>query len=165
MMPGAASHIALTGGWLARKSPPYTVSSKCSQVESPSPLVLTAPLMPPCAHTECERRQGTNENTSTSWPASASLMIAASPARPPPTTMKRCLATLRPDGDERVKGVQTEEGKEDAEAGAGVGRQLLRTRADGDAPMNQESPQAIGEMEAGAEDADGVEDPGRQAEE
>ena len=59
MMPGAASHIALTGGWFARKSPPYTVSSKCSQGESPSPFVLTAPLMPPCAHTEWERLTGT----------------------------------------------------------------------------------------------------------
>src|ERR1043166_8309937 len=86
MIAGAISHMALAGGWLARKSPPYTVSSKCSQVESPSPFVFTAPLMPPCAQTECERLTGTTENRSTSCPASAIFMVAASPARPPPTT-------------------------------------------------------------------------------
>src|ERR1044072_1276587 len=61
------------------------VSSKCSQVESPSPLVLTAPLMPPCAQTECERFTGTTEKRSTSCPASAIFMAAAKPASPPPT--------------------------------------------------------------------------------
>ena len=87
MIDGPASHIAFTGGWSARKSPPYTVSSKCWYVESPWPFVFTAPLMPPCAHTECDRRQGTNENTSQSWPASAILMTVMRPASPPPTTM------------------------------------------------------------------------------
>src|SRR3954465_3965508 len=87
MTAGAASHIALTGGWLARKSPPYTVSSKCCQVESPSPFKFLAALMPPCAHTECERLTGTIENRSTSPPISAIFMTAASPASPPPTTM------------------------------------------------------------------------------
>src|ERR687883_851724 len=77
--------MALAGGWFARKSPPYTVWSKCSQVESPSPLVLTAPLMPPCAQTECERLTGTTEKRSTACPASASFIAAASPASPPPT--------------------------------------------------------------------------------
>src|SRR5260370_39470340 len=77
--------MALAGGWFARKSPPYTVSSKCSQVESPSPLVLTAPLMPPCAQTEPERFTGTTENSSTACPASAIFIAAANPANPPPT--------------------------------------------------------------------------------
>src|SRR4029434_11110553 len=86
MIAGAISHMALAGGWLARKSPPYTVSSKCSQVESPSPLVFTAPLIPPCAHTECERFTGTTEKRSTLWPASAIFIAAAQPASPPPTT-------------------------------------------------------------------------------
>src|SRR4051812_13059409 len=81
--------MALTGGWWARKSPPLTESMKWISGESPSPLVLTAPLMPPCAHTEWERRHGTNENTSTSNPASAILITVMRPARPPPTTMKR----------------------------------------------------------------------------
>src|SRR5215471_669117 len=165
MIPGAASHIALTGGWLARKSPPYTVSSKCSQVESPSPLVLTAPLMPPCAHTECERRQGTNENTSTSCPASASLMMAASPARPPPTTMKRCLAISGPDGDEREQRVQSEQDEDHADPGAQIGGQLLRARPDRDPPVDEKPPEPVGEMKARAEDADDVEDPGRHPEE
>src|SRR5918996_772627 len=61
------------------------VSSKCNQVESPSPLVLTAPLIPPCAQTECERFTGTTENRSTARPASAMRMAAARPASPPPT--------------------------------------------------------------------------------
>src|SRR5215470_9450452 len=85
MIEGAISHMALAGGWLARKSPPYTVSSKCSQVESPSPLVLTAPLIPPWAHTECERFTGTTENRSTAMPPSAIFIAADNPARPPPT--------------------------------------------------------------------------------
>src|ERR1700693_3006906 len=62
-------------------------SSKWIQVESPSPFRFLAALMPPCAHTECERFTGTIENRSTSPPISAILMTAASPARPPPTTM------------------------------------------------------------------------------
>src|ERR1700758_976849 len=63
------------------------VSSKCFQVESPSPFRFFAALMPPCAHTECERFTGTIENRSHSPPISAILMTAASPANPPPTTM------------------------------------------------------------------------------
>src|SRR3954467_13864639 len=84
MIPGAASHISLMGGWLPRKSPPYTVSSKCFQVESPSPFKFLAALMPPCAHTECERFTGTIENRSTCPPISAILMTALNPATPPP---------------------------------------------------------------------------------
>src|SRR5260221_1452503 len=87
MIPGAASHMAFTGGWLARKSPPYTVSSKCCAVESPSPFKFLAALMPPCAHTECDRFTGTMENRSTDPPISAILITAANPASPPPTTM------------------------------------------------------------------------------
>src|SRR6185312_5907147 len=63
------------------------VSSKCCHVLSPSPLRFLAALIPPCAHTECERFTGTIENRSTCPPASAILMVAESPARPPPTTM------------------------------------------------------------------------------
>src|SRR5208282_2437549 len=63
------------------------VSSKCCQVESPSPFRFLAALMPPWAQTECERFTGTIENRSTSPPNSAILMTAARPARPPPTTM------------------------------------------------------------------------------
>src|SRR5262249_6433264 len=87
MIAGAASHIAFTGGWLARKSPPNMVSSRCCQVVSPSPLRFLAALIPPCAQTECERLTGTMENKSTCPPASAILITAARPARPPPTTM------------------------------------------------------------------------------
>src|SRR5581483_6676885 len=63
------------------------VSSKCCQVESPSPFRFLAAFIPPCAHTECERLTGTMENRSTCPPISATLMTAAKPASPPPTTM------------------------------------------------------------------------------
>ena len=63
------------------------MSSKCFQVESPSPFRFLAALMPPCAHTECDRFTGTMENRSTLPPISAILMTAASPASPPPTTI------------------------------------------------------------------------------
>src|SRR5215472_3037447 len=63
------------------------VSSKCCQVESPSPFRFLAALMPPCAQTECERFTGTMENRSTLPPISAILITAARPARPPPTTI------------------------------------------------------------------------------
>src|SRR5690606_16795494 len=48
-------------------------------------------LMPPWAQTLCERLTGTMENRSTGTPSSASLMVAASPASPPPTTITRFL--------------------------------------------------------------------------
>src|ERR1700738_1941963 len=63
------------------------VSSKCCQVESPSPFRFLAALMPPCAHTEWERFTGTIEKRSTFAPISAILMTAESPARPPPMTI------------------------------------------------------------------------------
>src|SRR6059058_76433 len=81
--------MPLTGGWWARKSPPRQVSKKWISGESSSPFTFTAPLMPPCAHTECDRFTGTIENRSTGMPASASLIVAMRPARPPPTTATR----------------------------------------------------------------------------
>ena len=45
--------------------------------------------MPPWAQTLCERFTGTIENRSTVTPSSASLMVQARPARPPPTTITR----------------------------------------------------------------------------
>src|SRR5258708_5822024 len=63
------------------------VSAKCLKTSSPSPLRFLAALMPPWAQTECERLTGTMEKRSTLPPASAILMTAARPARPPPTTM------------------------------------------------------------------------------
>src|ERR671917_164930 len=150
MIAGAISHICLTGGWLARKSPPYTVSSKCFHGESPSPLVLTAPLMPPCAQTECERLTGTTEKRSTACPASAIFIAAANPASPPPT-----MAILMPllptvaisvkdtsqqssrtnEGDHRVDADQQQHR---AERDAGVTCQTLSLCSDGNAPVNHE---------------------------
>src|SRR5579872_17552 len=62
------------------------VSSKCFQEESPSPFRFLAALIPPWAHTECDRFTGTIENRSTCPPISAILITAARPARPPPIT-------------------------------------------------------------------------------
>src|SRR5438270_13519337 len=70
------------------------VSSKCCAVVSPSPFRFFAALMPPCAHTECDRFTGTIENRSTLPPASAILITAERPARPPPTTMMRGVAAI-----------------------------------------------------------------------
>src|SRR5690349_1642141 len=50
--------------------------------------------MPPWAQTECERFTGTMESTSTWCPASASLIVVISPARPPPTTVNRAAAAM-----------------------------------------------------------------------
>src|SRR5579863_9661652 len=71
------------------------VSSRCCQVESPSPLRFLAALIPPCAQTECDRLTGTMENRSTSPPISAILMTAESPASPPPTTIIFGFAILK----------------------------------------------------------------------
>src|ERR1700751_5485467 len=79
------------------------VSSKCFQVESPSPFRFFAALMPPCAQTECERLTGTIEKRSHWPPISAILMTAAKPASPPPTTIILGAAILlRPLSDGRL---------------------------------------------------------------
>src|SRR4030095_5407350 len=128
MIAGAISHMAFAGGWLARKSPPYTVSSKCSQVESPSPLVLTAPLMPPCAQTECERLTGTTEKRSTECPASAIFIAAASPASPPPT-----IATRMPLFARLCESYQSEESAFPTERRLRVDADEEQQQAEGDA--------------------------------
>src|SRR6185312_14444672 len=91
MMPGAAWHMPFTAICSSRKSPLRSVSLTWMSGWSPSPLVFTAPLMPPCAHTEWLRFTGTMLKTSTCWPASASLITVIKPASPPPTTAKRPL--------------------------------------------------------------------------
>src|ERR1044071_9272987 len=154
MIDGAISHMALAGGWFARKSPPYTVSSKCSQVESPSPFVFTAPLMPPCAQTECERFTGTTENRSTSWPASAIFIAAARPARPPPpiailigvaivyTTLQNS-RNQSTRTNESTRGVNADRQQQQTNRDACVTCQTLRAFADGDSPINHEQPNAV----------------------
>src|SRR5215510_8680551 len=102
------------------------VSSKCCQVESPSPFRFLAALIPPCAHTECDRFTGTMENRSTWPPISAILMTAARPASPPPTTMifgAAAISIYRPFG----KGSRAVTRIHDVAFGAG----LLEARAEG----------------------------------
>src|ERR1044071_3153406 len=173
MIEGAISHIAFAGGWFARKSPPYTVSSKCSQVESPSPLVLTAPLMPPCAQTECERLTGTTEKRSTECPPSAIFMAAANPARPPPTIailipLVAAAISVKETSPQAARMHKSRQGvdaygqKRHAESYAGIAGQTLRARANRDAPVNQKQPDAVGEVPDGRRDSDDVdgENPG-----
>src|ERR1044071_5570374 len=90
---GPQSPISFTGGWCCRKSPPYTVSSKCSHSLSPCCRVRSLTLlMPPWAQTLCERFTGTRLIRSTSMPSSANFIEAASPAKPPPTIRTLCFA-------------------------------------------------------------------------
>ena len=84
---GAASVIALTGGWFAKNLHRILYRQNESMVNLLHLLVFTAPLIPPWAHTECERLTGTIENKSTCAPCSAALIVDISPARPPPTTI------------------------------------------------------------------------------
>src|SRR6202022_112878 len=99
MICGAAWHMPLTGGCSARKSPPFRVSLTWISGESPSPLVLTAPLIPPCAQTEWLRLTGTTEKRSTDMPISAARTVAIRPASPPPTIKTRW-SVMGPPGRE-----------------------------------------------------------------
>ena len=82
MIPGAASHIFLTGGWLPENRRRKPCRQSACQVESPSPFRFFAALIPPCAQTECDRFTGTMENRSTLAPISA-ILITADKSREP----------------------------------------------------------------------------------
>src|SRR6476469_3931628 len=119
--------------------------------------------MPPWAQTECERRTGTMEKRSTGRPISAILIVAASPASPPPTTiifgmrappLEREAAPRGDDGDDNS---QTEGAHGDGDGGRNPLRDALRPLPDGDAPGDQERPEAVTKVETGAEDPRGVE--------
>src|SRR5512136_2635983 len=133
--------------------------------ESPSPLVLTAPLMPPCAHTEWLRLTGTIENRSTPVPSSAARIAVIRPARPPPTTMMRCFGsdtrwkTLQPEGRNRPN---AEHRKHDEDENGHVGHAPLRRRRHRNSPDDRERPDPVGQMKRRREDAQNVEgeDPG-----
>src|ERR1700675_2292605 len=128
------------------------VSSKCFQVESPSPFKFLAALMPPCAQTECDRFTGTMEKRSTGTPDSATRIAAISPARPPPTIMifgffmraislsvgpqrKPCVVQSESDGDSC-------DCQRDADDSAKVARSGLRTGRHRNAPLAGEIPEA-----------------------
>src|SRR5437879_9556821 len=144
------------------------VSSKCCHVESPSPFRFLAALMPPCAHTECERFTGTIENRSTFAPISAILMTAESPARPPPITIifgaaaivplsvfcdllvihhrgPRFVGLLRPR-PERGKARQSRPGQNKEECQTHDQKPLSRPFPGNDAPLRREQPDAVCEM-------------------
>ncbi len=88
--------------------------------------MLTLALMPPCAHTECERFTGTSEKRSTGTPASQSLMTVISPASPPPTTTTR--RTL-PDSLRLTEVADLEAAMQvEAGRGKGAGCQTLEAR-------------------------------------
>ena len=86
-MAGPCVGHALDGGLVGEEVAAVDGVVEVLEGVSPSPLRFLAALMPPCAQTECERLTGTMEKRSTLPPASAILMTAARPARPPPTTM------------------------------------------------------------------------------
>src|SRR3712207_6374093 len=123
--------------------------------------------MPPWAQTECERLTGTTEKRSTAWPASAIFMAAARPASPPPTiailiplvAAAMSVKETSPDAarpDESREGVDADGQEQDSEGHAGVAGQALGASADGDAPVNQKQPDAVGEVPDGRGDSDDV---------
>src|SRR6266576_386225 len=160
------------------------VSSKCCQVESPSPLRFLAALMPPWAQTECERFTGTIENNSTLPPISAILMTAARPARPPPITMifgldaisLRFLSLFEEAGlrffhdasadrvyglfgetrAHRIESCEPHCAHEKEEAQAHAKESAARGFSGNDAPLRAEQPNAIGEMPGSTDQADYV---------
>src|SRR6202020_2361855 len=161
------------------------VSSKCFQVESPSPFKFLAALMPPWAHTECERFTGTIENRSTSPPISAILMTAAKPASPPPTTIilgfaillhrpsvggcgsgmclirvddrRTCGRSVLEPRPERVQAHQAHGAHKNKQCQACGEESFLRLIARDDSPFRREQPYAIGEVPRGADQSDDIE--------
>src|SRR5579864_502548 len=158
------------------------VSSKCCQVESPSPLRFLAALMPPCAQTEWERFTGTIENRSTWPPISAILMTAARPARPPPTTMifgaAAAMSVHRPCGKnfrmtgihnvaagsgllealaECIKADESDDAHEEEECEANFEEPFLRLLAGDDAPLRAEEPDSVRKVPRGGDESDDVE--------
>src|SRR5580698_3761115 len=127
------------------------------------------------------------EKRSTVPPASAILMTAASPARPPPTTMIFGVAIasfqeelsafsyqiktpleVRDGGvgvhgaDERPDAGDSHAGEQDAEGETDPGKTAARGFSGDDAPLGGEEPDAIGEVPADGDHCDGVDggDPG-----
>src|SRR5579864_6609257 len=140
-------------------------SSKCCQVESPSPFRFFAALMPPCAHTECERFTGTMENNSTGTPDSAMRIVAISPARPPPTTMifgslmiSRSQVPVKrlPAENETRDDGKSHNGEHNCYSGSQPTGGALRSRGDGDAPFAAKIPESVAEMKRSRENADNV---------
>src|ERR1700675_502343 len=142
------------------------VSSKCFQVESPSPFKFLAALMPPCAQTECDRFTGTMEKRSTGVPDSATRIAAISPARPPTTIMilgvliRAVSLDVRP---EREPVIVKSKGNRDAHESQNHGNGgsqprscALRARSYRNAPLAGEIPQAISQMKGRRGNADKV---------
>src|ERR1700730_7287831 len=143
------------------------VSSKCFQVESPSPFKFFAALMPPCAQTECERFTGTIENRSTGTPDSATRIAAISPARPPPTIIifgflirgvSLGISPQRKPAVMQAKSYSDTGNRQSyADSGGEIASGPLRPYTHRDAPLAGEIPKAVAEMEGGRRDSDDVE--------
>src|SRR4029453_3888824 len=166
------------------------VSSKCCQVESPSPFRFFAALIPPCAQTECERFTGTIENRSTLPPISAILITAARPARPPPITIifgfdaislrflllfeqaRFCLfhdagaygidRLFGKAGAHRIQGCETDCAHEQEKGQAHSKKSGAGGFSGDDAPLGEEEPDAVGEVPRSGDQADHVEDEQRR---
>src|SRR5713101_9294856 len=142
------------------------VSSKCFQVESPSPFRFFAALMPPCAQTECERFTGTMENRSTGTPDSATRIAAISPARPPPTMMifgfliRGVSLGVCPQREPGVVQAESDGDACDRQHGADKCAEItggtLRPCGHCNAPLAREIPEAVAQMEGGGRDAHNV---------
>src|SRR6476646_9298083 len=120
--------------------------------ESPSPFVLTAPLIPPCAQTEWLRLTGTIEKRSTPIPISAARTAVMRPARPPPTMMIRSFSAistaLQP---ERLDAPDADVRQDQEDDRRDVHHPPLRLRADRQAPDDRERPDTVGEVVRGRE--------------
>src|SRR5512132_1758773 len=121
--------------------------------ESPSPFVLTAPLIPPCAQTEWLRLTGTIEKRSTPIPISAARTAVMSPARPPPTMMIRSFSAMRSLQAEGLDPPDTDIRENEKDGGRDVQHAALRLRSDRQPPHDREGPDAVGQMKCGREDA------------
>src|SRR5882762_7920361 len=142
------------------------VSSKCFQGESPSPFRFFAALMPPCAHTECDRFTGTMENRSTRTPDSATRIAAISPARPPPTMMifgfliRAVSLRVSPQRKPGVVKANSDGDACDSQHGTDSSAEItsgaLGACSDRDAPLAGEIPKPVAEMEGGGCDAHNV---------
>ena len=122
------------------------VSWKWCSGESPSPMVLIAPLIPPWAQAECDLFGGTSENTLTAAPFSTALIVAIKPADPPPITIMFglliCSPPYRNATSEFTPTMAITKNATDADNAGDP----LASRTHGYPPSNAECEKPVGEM-------------------